>query len=156
MGGGDRNGGGHGDHLGDRLLGVAAMKQKMSIEVMRSQLGRVRGSGSAHSGVHHWYAERVTAIALVPLSLWFIVSMLRLLGAPQEAVVTWAGHPVNAALLIALIIMTFHHMQLGVQVVLEDYVTAKWLMNILILCTKGAALILGLIAGVSVLKLALL
>ncbi len=132
------------------------MKQRIEIEVMRSQLGRARGAGSAHSGVHHWYAERITAMALVPLSLWFIVSMLRLLGAPQEAVATWAGSPVNAALLLALIVMTFHHMQLGVQVVLEDYVNAKWLMNILILLTKGLALILGLIAGVSVLKLALL
>lgn len=132
------------------------MREKMAIEVMRSQLGRARGTGSAHSGVHHWYAERITAIALVPLTLWFIVSMLRLLGAPQEAVATWAGNPVNAALLLALVVMTFHHMQLGVQVVLEDYVNAKWLMNILILLTKGLAAILGLIASVSVLKLALL
>ena len=132
------------------------MKQRMTIDVMRSQLGRARGSGSAHAGVHHWYAERLTAIALVPLSLWFIVSMLRLLGATQPAVKAWAGHPINAALLLALIAMTFHHLQLGVQVVLEDYVNAKWLMNILILCTKGLALILGLTAAVSVLKLALL
>ena len=106
--------------------------------------------------MHHWYAERVSAIALVPLTLWFIVSMLRLVGAPQEAVAIWAGHPVNTALLLALVVMTFYHMQLGVQVVLEDYVNAKWLMNILILLNKGLALILGLIAGVSVLKLALL
>lgn len=132
------------------------MKEKITIGVMRSQLGRARGTGSAHSGVHHWYAERVSAIALVPLTLWFIVSMLRLVGAPQEAVAIWAGHPVNTALLLALVVMTFYHMQLGVQVVLEDYVNAKWLMNILILLNKGLALILGLIAGVSVLKLALL
>ena len=123
---------------------------------MRSQLGRARGTGSAHSGVHHWYAERLTAIALVPLTLWFVFSVLRLAGAPQEAVAAWAGHPINTVLLLALIVMTFHHMQLGIQVVLEDYVDAKWLMNVLILATKAVAALLGLMACVlAVLKLSL-
>jgi succinate dehydrogenase / fumarate reductase membrane anchor subunit len=132
------------------------MTDKVAIQVMRSQLGRVRGTGSAQAGVHHWYAERVTAIALVPLTLWFIFSMIRLAGLPRAAVAGWAGHPVNTALLLALIAMTFHHMQLGIQVVLEDYVNAKWLMNVLILLTKAAALLLGLMAAVAVLKLALI
>lgn len=128
---------------------------KPTINVMRSPLGRARGVGAAKSGVHHWIAERITAIALVPLTLWFIVSVLRLVGAPQPRVAAWAGHPINAALLLALIIMTFHHMHLGVQVVLEDYVHEKRLMTALILVNKGLALMLGLIAAVSVLKLAL-
>ena len=131
------------------------MREKMAIEVMRSQLGRARGTGAAHSGVHHWYAERITSMALVPLTLWFVFSVLRLVGAPQEAVVGWAGHPVNATLLLALIAITFHHMQLGLQVVYEDYINAKWLMNIAILGTKAAALLLGLLASVAVLKMAL-
>ncbi|MGI4944364.1 MAG: succinate dehydrogenase, hydrophobic membrane anchor protein [Janthinobacterium lividum] len=131
------------------------MREKMAIEVMRSQLGRARGTGAAHSGVHHWYAERITSIALVPLTLWFIFAVLRLVGAPQEAVVDWAGRPVNAVLLLALIAITFHHMQLGLQVVYEDYINPKWLMNIAILGTKAAALLLGLLASVAVLKMAL-
>ncbi len=131
------------------------MREKMAIEVMRSQLGRARGTGAAHSGVHHWYAERITSIALVPLTLWFIFAVLRLVGAPQEAVVDWAGRPVNATLLLALIAITFHHMQLGLQVIYEDYINAKWLMNIAILGTKAAALLLGLLASVAVLKMAL-
>ncbi|HEY0207361.1 MAG TPA: succinate dehydrogenase, hydrophobic membrane anchor protein [Acetobacteraceae bacterium] len=131
------------------------MREKMAIEVMRSQLGRARGTGTAHSGVHHWYAERITSIALVPLTLWFIFAVLRLVGAPQEAVVDWAGRPVNATLLLALIAITFHHMQLGLQVVYEDYIKPKWLMNIVILGTKAAALLLGLLASVAVLKMAL-
>lgn len=131
------------------------MREKMAIEVMRSQLGRARGTGAAHSGVHHWYAERITSIALVPLTLWFIFAVLRLVGAPQEAVVDWAGRPVNATLLLALIAITFHHMQLGLQVVYEDYINPKWLMNIAILGTKAAALLLGLLASVAVLKMAL-
>lgn len=131
------------------------MSDKIGIEIRRSQLGRVRGTGAAHSGVHHWYVERLTAIALVPLTLWFIFSMLRLVGAPQETVASWAGSPVNTALLLALIVMTFQHMQLGIQVVLEDYVDAKWLMNVLILLNKAVAGLLGLISAVAVLKLSL-
>ena len=131
------------------------MNEKVNIDVMRSQLGRARGVGSAKSGVHHWHAERVTAIALVPLTLWFIFSMVRLAGAPQEAVAAWAGRPFNTVLLLAMIAMTFHHMQLGIQVVLEDYVHDQRLMTWLILVNKAAAALLGLTAAVAVLKLAL-
>lgn len=128
--------------------------EKIRIEVMRSQLGRVRGSGSAHSGVHHWYAERVTAIALVPLTLWFIYAMLHLLGQPQPVVAAWVARPWNTALLLALVAAAFHHMQLGLQVVYEDYIDAKWLMNVFILATKAVAWLLALVAAVAVLRLA--
>ena len=131
------------------------MREKMAFEVMRSQLGRARGTGAAHSGIHHWYAERITSIALVPLTLWFIFAVLRLVGAPQSAVVAWAGHPVNATLLLALIAITFHHMHLGLQVVYEDYIKAKPLQTIAILGTKALSLLLGLLASVAVLKMAL-
>jgi len=130
------------------------MAEKIRIEVMRSQLGRVRGTGSAHAGVHHWYAERVTAMALVPLTLWFIYAMLHLIGQPQQVVAAWVAHPWNTVLLLALIAATFHHMQLGLQVVYEDYVDAKWFMNVLILATKAASFLLGLAAAVAVLRLA--
>jgi len=124
------------------------------ISVMQSRLGQVRGMGAAHAGYHHWHVERVTAIALVPLTLWFIVSVLRMLGADQQAVAAWAGRPLNAALLLALIGMTFQHMQLGLQVVYEDYIHTAKLRNAVVLATKAAALILGLMAAVAVLKLA--
>ena len=130
------------------------MQEEISIRVRRSLLGQVRGSGSAKAGVHHWYAERVTAMALVPLTLWFIFSAVRLAGLPQPAVAAWAGQPWNAVLLLALIVMTFHHMQLGIQVVLEDYVNAKWLMNIGILATKAICGVLALAAGLAVLRMA--
>ena len=131
------------------------MQESISIKVRRSQLGRVRGVGSAKSGVHHWYAERVTSIALVPLTLWFVFSMVRLAGAPQEVVAGWAAHPWNAVLLLALIAMTFHHMALGIQVVLEDYVSHKWFMTAGIMATKAVCGLLALTAALSVLKLAL-
>ena len=130
------------------------MAEKIRVEVMRSQLGRVRGSGSARSGVHHWYAERVTAVALVPLTLWFIYAMLHLLGQPQPVVATWVARPWNTVLLLALVAATFHHMQLGLQVVYEDYIDAKWFMNVLILATKATSYLLGLAAAVAVLRLA--
>ena len=122
----------------------------------RTPLSRARGLGAAKHGVGAWISERVAAIALVPLTLWFIFSMVRLVGAPQEAVVIWAGHPVNTVLLLALIAATFHHMQLGIQVVLEDYVDSKALMNVLILANKAVAALLGLAAAIAGLKLSLL
>ena len=119
---------------------------------MRSQLGRVRGLGASKSGVEHWWVERLTAIALVPLTIWFVVSVLTLLGAEQPVVVAWAARPVNTVLLLALVIMTFHHMQLGLQVVIDDYVRASHLAVTLL--NKGAAMMLGLFSIVAILKMA--
>lgn len=127
---------------------------KSNTPVMRSYLGQVRGLGAGGSGVvEHWRAERVTSIALVPLSIWFVVSVIRLLGATQPEVAAWVAHPVNTVLLLALIIMTFHHMQLGLQVVIGDYIHSKPLEYAATLANKGAALLLGLFAAVAVLKM---
>ena len=123
--------------------------------VMQSQLGRVRGLGAGGgNAVEHWRIERVTAIALVPLTVWFVVSVLLLLGAGQPAVAHWAGHPVNTVLLLALIVMTFHHMQLGLQVVIGDYIHSKPIAALVTLANKGLALLLALCAAVAVLKMA--
>jgi len=135
---------------------MATAPKSDNVQVMRSQLGRVRGLGPAKSGAHHWKIERITALALVPLSLWFVFSVLTHLGAPQSTVAAWAGTPLNAALLLALVIMTFHHMQLGLQVVWEDYIHHARRREALILATRGACLLLGLIAAVAIVKLAAL
>jgi succinate dehydrogenase / fumarate reductase membrane anchor subunit len=127
----------------------------LSIKVRRSQLGRVRGLGAAHAGVEHWWQERVSALALVPLTLWFVISVLSMLGADQPLIAAWIARPVNAALLLALIVMTFHHAALGLQVVYEDYIESAGPRTAAILATKGAALLLGLLASLAVLKLAL-
>ena len=137
----------------------AAQKTKVTgpgVTVMRSQLGRVRGTGSAHAGSHHWKAERVTAIALVPLTVWFVVAVLAHLGADQPSMAAWAARPWNAALLLALIAMNFHHMHLGLQVVYEDYIHNIPRREAAILATKGTCLLLGLLAAVAVLKLAVM
>ena len=123
--------------------------------VMRSQLARVRGLGAGGSGVvEHWRVERLTAIALLPLTIWFVVSVLTLLGASQPAVAHWAGHPVNTVLLLALVAMTFHHTQLGLQVIIGDYIHDRAWEVAATLLNKGAAVLLALFSAVAVLKMA--
>ena len=91
----------------------SAGKTGPQIRVMRSQLGRVRGLGAAKSGTADWWAERVTSIALVPLTLWFVYAALHLSRLPRAAVALWAGDPINAALLVALVLVTFRHLHWG-------------------------------------------
>jgi succinate dehydrogenase / fumarate reductase, membrane anchor subunit len=121
--------------------------------IMRSPLGQVRGLGSSRSGTGLWWAQRLTAFALIPLALWFICAVIRLAGLPRAAVQDWASSPLVAALLIALIVATFHHLQLGLQVVVEDYVHGPTKLATL-LVMKGVVLLLALVAIISVLKLA--
>ena len=130
------------------------MSGNVKVKVMRSLLSRARGTGAAKSGTHHWWVERVTAIALVPLTLWFIYAMIHLAGAPQAGVRRFVGHPLNTALLLALVAMTFHHMQLGLQVVMEDYIEGQKWQSAAILLNKAVALMLGLLCAVSILRMA--
>src|SRR4029077_16355347 len=89
---------------------------------MRSPLGRAIGLGSAKEGVNHWWAQRVTALALVPLTLWFVIAVIGLIGADRQALGAWLHNPVAAMLMILLLVATFYHAALGLQVVIEDYV----------------------------------
>jgi succinate dehydrogenase / fumarate reductase membrane anchor subunit len=134
---------------------MAEPDKSIHVEIMRSQLGRVRGLGAAKSGVAHWWAQRLTAIALVPLSLWFIVNVLHLLGAPHDAVIDWLAGPWTIVLMIALVVATFHHLQLGLQVVIEDYIHTDATRLAAMIAVKGAAILLGMACVVSVLKLGL-
>jgi len=119
----------------------------------RTQLGRVRGLGSAKSGTGHWWAQRLTAIALIPLVIWFVVSVIVLTGAPHAAVVAWLGNPLTATLMVLLIFATFHHAQLGLQVVIEDYVHGEGTRLALIVLVKFAAILLGTGSVIAALKL---
>lgn len=92
---------------------------------MRSPLGRAIGLGSAKEGVEHWWLQRITAVALVPLSLWFVIAIIRLVGADVDRVRDWVGNPLPAILLVLLLIATFWHAALGLQVVIEDYIHAE-------------------------------
>jgi succinate dehydrogenase / fumarate reductase membrane anchor subunit len=120
---------------------------------MRSTLGRVRGLGSAKEGVAHWWAQRTTAVALVPLSLWFVASVIALAGADYGAVAHWFKNPINSTLMVLLIGATFYHAALGLQVVLEDYVHHEGRKIASIMVVKGLCALLGLLAVIAVLKL---
>jgi len=122
--------------------------------IMRSMLGQVRGMGTAKSGTATWWAERVTAIALVPLTLWFVWSAVHLSGRPRAEVAVWAARPFVATLLAALVLTTFHHMQLGLQAVIEDYVHVERTRLLSLLAMKAVTVLLGLMALIAVLRLA--
>jgi succinate dehydrogenase / fumarate reductase, membrane anchor subunit len=94
----------------------------MTATRMRSPLGRALGLGSAKEGVEHWWLQRITAAALVPLTVWFVIAIIRLVGADIDAVREWVASPLPAILLVLLLIATFWHAALGLQVVIEDYV----------------------------------
>ena len=121
---------------------------------LRTDLGKARGLGSAKEGVHHWWAQRLTAVALIPLFLWFVASIAGLAGSDIGPVRAWIAEPVTAILLVLLIVATFHHMQLGMQVVIEDYVHAEGLKIAGIVLVKFAAIALAVASGFAVLKIA--
>ena len=122
--------------------------------MLRTPLGRVRGLGSAKEGVTHWWTQRVTALALIPLAVWFVASVISLAGAGYEAVAIWLGSPVVAGLMILLLIATFYHAALGLQAAVEDYVHDEGAKLAAILIIKALCLVLGLTGVLAVLKLA--
>ena len=121
---------------------------------LRSPLGRVRGLGSAKGGTHHWWMQRLTAIALVPLTVWFILSLITLSGADHATAAEWLASPLPAVLMILLIVATFHHLQLGLQVIIEDYVHGEGMKLACIIGIKLASFALAVAAGFAVLKIA--
>jgi len=120
---------------------------------MRSHLGRVRGLGSSNDGVHHWWLQRITGVALVPLTIWFIVSAVSLAGADLEQFRSWVGAHANPVLLCLLIFTMFHHGQLGLQVVIEDYVHSETTKLLLLIVTKFTAILFGGYSIFAVLRL---
>ena len=120
---------------------------------LRSPLGRARGLGSAKDGTHHWWAQRVTAIALVPLVLWFAVSVIGLAGASHADATKWIAHPLNAVLLAALVVAVFHHAQRGLQVVIEDYVHGEALRIAALLAVKAACWLLAVASLFAILRI---
>ncbi|NQW02114.1 MAG: succinate dehydrogenase, hydrophobic membrane anchor protein [Rhodospirillales bacterium] len=120
---------------------------------MRSHLGRARGLGSSNDGVGHWWMQRLTGIALVPLIIWFVYSAVTMTGASHAEFSAWVGTHGNPILLILLIIAMFHHGQLGLQVVIEDYIHSEGPKLALIILTKFAAIFIGASSIFAVLRL---
>ena len=121
---------------------------------METPLGRVRGLGSAKSGAHHWWLERLTSVSTLILFVWFIVSLLRLPSLEHDIVTSWLAAPLVAVPMLLLIVSTFWHLKLGLQVVIEDYVHEDGLRLFSITLLNFFAIALGALAFFSVLKIA--
>ena len=120
----------------------------------RTPLSRARGLGSAKSGTHHWWMQRLTAVVLVPLSLWFVASLLTVVTADHATAVAWLRSPLVAILACALIVAVFYHGQLGIQVVLEDYVHSESWKLVAIVVTLFLSLLLASASLFAVLSIA--
>lgn len=119
----------------------------------RTPLSRVRGLGSAQSGTHHWWMQRVTAVALIPLS-FFAINLLDLsFNAPYAQTIAWLASPLHSTLIIAWLLAVFYHAALGLQVVIEDYVAVEGTKIIAIWSVNLVFLLLALAAVLAVLRI---
>jgi succinate dehydrogenase / fumarate reductase, membrane anchor subunit len=112
----------------------------------RSNIGRARGLGSAKHGVAHWWFQRVTAVAMIPLLIWFITAVISVMISPDIHIVAhWFASPIHSLLMVLLLSAMFFHAKLGLQVVIEDYIHAPLpkytlLLGNIFLCFGGAAI----------------
>lgn len=121
----------------------------------RTPIARARGLGSAKEGTHHWRMQRITAIALVPLTVWLVASLVAVGAADHARTVDWIRAPAVAIALLLTIAALFHHAQLGLQVVIEDYVRPEGVKLAALIGVKLLAVALAATATFSVLKVAL-
>ena len=121
---------------------------------LRSPLGKVLGLGSAKGGSGHWYSQRVTAVALVVLGLWFVASLVMLGGASYAAVTDWLRAPFSAVMAVLLVAVTAYHAHLGLQVIFEDYVSDKGSRLVILIAVKFALVTATLIGVLAVLRIA--
>ncbi len=123
----------------------------------RSKMARVKGLGSAHHGVSHWWWQRLTAVAMIPLSIWFVYALVTVMLAPDVIkVAEWFASPINTIMVVILIIATFFHAKLGMQVVIEDYVKPPVAKYVLLIGNMALCLFLGVVSIMAILKMHLL
>ena len=125
------------------------------IKSMSTPLARARGLGSAKSGLHHWWHQRVSAVAMVGLVSWMVVLLFSLVEADYQTAMNILAHPVNATVVVLFVAVGLWHASLGIQVVLEDYVANEGARLIAILAVKMTASVTAILAILSVLKAAL-
>lgn len=122
---------------------------------IQTPLARARGLGSAKDGVGHWWAQRVSALALIPLTLWFVYSLACHAGSSHAELVAWLSSPLVAVPLALYLAAIFYHSQLGLQVVVEDYVHSEWLKLSSLILLQFANIVLAASAIFSILWIAL-
>ena len=121
---------------------------------LMTPLNRVLGLGTAKGAAEHWWLQRVTAVALLPLGLWLAYELLTLPGFDHASVVVWVREPATSILLVLFVVAVGYHSSLGVQVVVEDYVTGKGLRAATLMASTLAHVALSVAAVFSVLKIA--
>ncbi|MEQ8289247.1 MAG: succinate dehydrogenase, hydrophobic membrane anchor protein [Gammaproteobacteria bacterium] len=119
---------------------------------LQTPLARARGLGSSKEGLHHWTAQRLTALILVPLTLWFVFSLVSVTGADHATVSAWLQDPFNAVLMLLFVLALYYHAALGVQVVIEDYIESQWQKIGSLVLVKFLAWFAGLASVLAVLK----
>jgi len=125
------------------------------VDMLRSPLGRARGLGAAHRGAAAWWTHSLGSIALVPLTLWFVFSVVHLAGATREDIGAWLSRPVPLVLMLLLVGITFHHMKHGLETVVEDYIHQSPWKYLALMGIKAISVLLGLLCIVSVLRIGL-
>ena len=120
----------------------------------RTALGRARGLGSAKEGVAHWWVQRVTALLLIPLVLWFVASLLAHLGADYAGVIAWLHEPLTFGLMVLLLGAMFWHAALGLQVVVEDYVHSAGMKLMSLLLLRFVHVLVGGLSIFAILRIA--
>ena len=138
--------------MSDVSGGQGAHGPRMSME---TPLGRVRGLGSSGEGAHHWWLERLTSLSTFLLLVWFAVSLVRLPMLDHATVTEWLAAPLVAVPRLLLVISTFWHLKLGLQVVVEDYVHEEGSKFFWLVVINFAAILAGALALFAVLKIAL-
>ncbi len=126
----------------------------MNEQRMQTALGRVRGLGSAKEGVNHWWMQRLTAVAQIPLMIWFVISLAGISGADHASIIAWLEQTHVAVLTILLVFSLYFHAKLGLQVVIEDYIGSESRKVIILTAVKFALILLGTATIFSVLKIA--
>ncbi len=110
---------------------------------MRSPLAEARGLGSAKEGPEHWWRQRLSAIALIPLTLWFVASVIVHGGSDYAVLIAWLRTPFSVLLMLLLLIALFHHSALGLQVIIEDYIHSAFKIPILIMMQLSCIVLAG-------------
>jgi succinate dehydrogenase / fumarate reductase membrane anchor subunit len=122
---------------------------------LRTPLARIEGLGAAKSGTLHFWHQRMSAVALVPLSIWFVASALAYVGADQGAVAAYFAQPVNAVPMFLFILASTYHMSLGLQIIIEDYFHNEGQKIALLMLNRFAAWGIGAASSFALIKMAL-
>jgi succinate dehydrogenase / fumarate reductase, membrane anchor subunit len=120
---------------------------------LRTPLGHVRGLGSARSGTKHFWHQRLTSLASVPLSIFFVVLVISLIGRNHAAAVQILGSPPIAILMLLFILTITYHMQIGMQVIIEDYAHGEASKLVLLIANTFFSIVIGLASAFAILKI---